>query len=70
MGLQKLMDRFEQPWEDSDVELIVEDISFHCHSLILRLNSPVFAAMLGNYGFVEAREKRVQLPGRNLNVVL
>ena len=38
--------RYFTPWEDSDVIFLVDEQEFHCHSLVLRMSSPVFDAML------------------------
>lgn len=61
--VKKRMDRFTCPWEDSDITFIVEEEEFHCHSLVLKLNSPVLAAMF-NGNFREGIEKKVNLPGK------
>jgi len=60
---RKRLDRFLEQWEDSDLIFIVDGEEFHCHSLVLKLNSPVLAAMF-NGNFREAREKKVDLPGK------
>ena len=66
---EKLKHRFSEPWEDSDLILIVEDEKFHVHRLILSMNSPVFKAMFKS-GFQEAKKNEIQLPGKRGNEVL
>ena len=51
---------FSQPWNDSDVVLVVEDNEFHVHRSILSLQSPVFKAMF-NGNFKDATEKKIEL---------
>ena len=51
---------FSQPWNDSDVVLIVEDEEFHVHRSILSLQSPVFKAML-NGNFKDAQQEKIEL---------
>jgi hypothetical protein len=51
---------FSQPWNDSDVVLVVEDSEFHVHRSILSLQSPVFKAMV-NGNFKDATEKKIEL---------
>ena len=53
--------RYFTPWEDSDVILLVDDQKFHCHSLVLRMNSPVFDAMLLKRG---NGRKIIELPDK------
>ncbi|XP_020620836.1 uncharacterized protein LOC110058520 isoform X2 [Orbicella faveolata] len=60
---------FSQPWEDSDLALVVEGQRFHVHRLILTLNSPVFKAMLTS-SFKEATSGEITLPEKNANEVL
>ena len=38
---KKVKHFFSEPWEDSDVILVVENETFHVHRLILSMNSPV-----------------------------
>ena len=66
---EKVKHRFSEPWEDSDLILIVEDEKFHVHRLILSMNSPVFKAMFKS-GFQEANNNEIQLPGKRGNEVL
>jgi hypothetical protein len=51
---------FSQPWNDSDVVLVVEGNEFHVHRSILSLQSPVFKAMF-NGNFKDATEKKIEL---------
>ena len=60
---EKVKHRFSEPWEGSDLILIVEDEKFHVHRLILSMNSPVFKAMFKS-GFQEAKNNEIQLPGK------
>ena len=59
---EDVLQRFAKPWDNSDIELVIEGVSLHCHSLFLKFNSPVFAAMFGE-NFAEGRSKKVKLPG-------
>ena len=61
--------RFSEPWENSDLILVVEDEKFHVHRLILTMNSPVFKAMFKS-GFQEATNNEIPLPGKKANKVL
>jgi len=60
---------FSEPWEDSDLVLVVEDKRFHVHRQILSLHSPVFKAML-NTQFKEATADEIPLPGKKANEIL
>ena len=66
---QELSHRFSEPWEDSDMILVVEDEKFHVHRLILSINSPVFKAMFKSE-FREATGNEVLLPEKKANEVL
>lgn len=66
--IQEKKHRYVEPWEDSDVILIVEDEKFHVHSNILSFASPVFKAML-SLDFKEGRDKVVNLPGKEKSTV-
>jgi len=61
--------RFSEPWEDSDMVLMVEDEKFHVHRVILIVNSPVFKAMFKSE-FKEATASKVPLPEKKANEVL
>ena len=60
---------FSDPWEDSDVILVVEDEKFHVHCLILSMNSPVFKTMFKSQ-FKEATDNEISLPGKKAIGVL
>lgn len=66
--IQEKKHRYVEPWEDSDMILIVEDENFHVHSNILSFASPVFKAML-SLDFKEGRDKVVNLPGKEKSTV-
>ena len=55
--------RYQKPWDDSDVIFAVEGEEFHCHHVVLKLNSPIFRAMF-NGNFKEEKGTPVQLPGK------
>ena len=61
--------RFSEPWEDSDLILVVEDEKFHVHRLILSMNSPVFKAMFKSQ-FKEATANEIPLPEKKANEIL
>ena len=61
--------RFSEPWEDSDLILVVEDEKFHVHRLIMSMNSPVFRAMLKSQ-FKEANANEIPLPEKKANEIL
>ena len=61
--------RFSEPWEDSDLILVVEDEKFHVHRLIMSMNSPVFKAMLKSQ-FKEATANEIPLPEKKANEIL
>ena len=66
---QKVKHRFSEPWEDSDVILVVEDEKFHVHRLILSMNSPVFKAMFKSE-CKEATSNEIPLPDKKVTEVL
>ena len=68
-GQTKVKHRFSEPWEDSDLILVVEDEKFHVHRLILSMNSPVFKAMFKSQ-FKEATSKEIPLPEKKASEVL
>jgi hypothetical protein len=60
---------FSQPWNDSDVVLVVEDKEFHVHRSILTLQSEVFKVMFkGN--FEDATKDRIELKGDKYEAML
>ena len=67
--VQKLSHRFSEPWEDSDMILMVEDEKVHVHRVILIVNSPVFKAMFKSE-FKEATASKIPLPEKKANEVL
>ena len=54
---------FLSPWEDSDLVLVVENQNLHVHSIILKMASPVFKAMLSGE-FKEKNQQEISLPGK------
>ena len=66
---ERIMHRFSEPWEDSDIILVVEDEKFHVHRLILSMNSPVFKAMFKEK-YKEATANEIPLPEKKANEVL
>ncbi|XP_068691855.1 kelch-like protein 24 [Montipora foliosa] len=66
---KKVKHCFSEPWEDSDVILVVENERFHVHRLILSMNSPVFKAMFKSQ-FKEAMANEIPLPEKNASGVL
>ena len=60
---------FCEPWEESDLVLVVENKKFHVHRQILSIHSPVFKAML-NTQFKEATANEIPLPGKKPNEIL
>jgi len=60
---------FSEPWEDSDLILVVEDEKFHVHRVIMSMNSPVFKAMFKSQ-FKEATSNEIPLPEKKANEVL
>ena len=69
MAKVKEINPFSEPWEDSDLVLVVEDKRFHVHRQILSLHSPVFKAML-NSQFKEATANEIPLPGKKADEIL
>jgi len=63
------MNPFSEPWEDSDLVLLVENKRFHVHRQMLSLHSPVFKAMLKTQ-FKEATADEIPLPGKKANEIL
>ena len=59
---------FDEPWQQSDAVLIVEEKQLHVHSIILSLASPVFDKMF-NGDFKEAQNKQVSLQGKSYQLV-
>lgn len=66
---EKIKHCFSEPWEDSDVILVVEEEKFHVHRLILSMNSPVFKAMFKS-AFKEASSNEIPLPEKKANEML
>ena len=54
---------FSQPWQFSDVVLVVEEDRFHVHRCILGMWSEVFTTMFTSQ-FKEKTAKEIQLPGK------
>ena len=65
----RMKHRFSEPWEDSDLILVVEDEKFHVHRLILSMNSPVFKAMFKSQ-FKEATANEILLPEKKASEIL
>ena len=65
----RMKHRFSEPWEDSDLILVVEDEKFHVHRLIMSMNSPVFKAMFKSQ-FKEATANEIPLPEKKANEML
>ena len=65
----RMKHRFSEPWEDSDLILVVEDEKFHVHRLIMSMNSPVFKAMFKSQ-FKEATANEILLPEKKANEIL
>ena len=42
---------FSQPWNKSDVVLVVDDKEFHVHRSMLSMQSPVFDALFNRSGY-------------------
>ena len=61
----KVKHRYAEAWDESDIVLVVEDTELHVHYQILKFNSPVFSAMFSSK-FIEAKERRVELPGKEI----
>ena len=59
---------FSEPWQDSDVILVVENDKFHVHRLILSMNSPVFKAMFKSQ-FKESTANEIPLPEKKADEV-
>ena len=60
---------FSQPWNGSDVVLVVQENEFHVHRYILSLQSPVFKAMFeGN--FKDAQQDKNELKGDKYEAML
>ncbi|XP_078375183.1 uncharacterized protein LOC144658602 [Oculina patagonica] len=66
---KKVSHRFSEPWEDSDVILVVEDEKFHVHRVILSMNSAVFKAMFKSQ-FKEATDNEIFLPEKKASEFL
>ena len=59
---------FSQPWEQSDLVLLVEGKPLHVHRLILSMSSPVFSRMLRG-DFKEKTARSIPLPGKKYDQV-
>ena len=53
--------QFSEPWEQSDVVLLVEGQHFHVHRVILAMSSPVFSRMFSS-DFKERDADEIPLP--------
>ena len=65
----RMKHRFSEPWEDSDLILVVEDEKFHVHRLIMSMNSPVFKTMFKSQ-FKEATANEISLPEKKASEML
>ena len=61
--------QFTEPWDYSDLILVVENEKFHVHRALLSMNSPVFKAMFQSQ-FKEATSSEIPLPEKKANEVL
>ena len=62
---------FSEPWDDSDLILVVEKKKFHVHRQIMSIHSPVFKAMLKTVGCKEATTAtEIPLPGKKADEFL
>ena len=59
---------FSEPWEQSDVILLVEEQEFHVHRLILSMSSPVFSRMFAS-DFKEKNAEEIPLPGKKADEI-
>ena len=66
---EKVKHKFSEPWNYSDLILVVENKKFHVHRVLLSMNSPVFEAMLQSQ-FKEATSGEIPLPEKKANEVL
>ena len=57
---EEVEDVFSEPWDNSDVVLVVEGKEFHAHRCILSLQSPDFKAMF-NGKFKDSSQKKIEL---------
>ena len=60
-AVQELDQDFSEPWEQSDVVLLVEGQKFHVHRLMLSMCSPVFSRMF-SADFKEKDAEEIPLP--------
>ena len=62
---------FSEPWDDSDLILVVGEEKFHVHRQIMSIHSPVFKAMLKTVGHKEATTATaIPLPGKKADEFL
>ena len=55
---------FTQPWELSDVVLVVEGEKLHVHRTVLASYSPVFKEMFTSSDFQGKEKKEISLPAK------
>ena len=60
---------FSEPWDESDVILVVEGEQFHVHRVLLSMHSPVFKAMFSS-DFKEKDADVIPLSGKKSNEFL
>ena len=65
----KVKHQFSEPWDFSDLILVVENEKFHVHRAFLSINSPVFKVMFQSQ-FKEATSSEIPLPEKKANEVL
>ena len=59
---------FSEPWEESDIILVVEEQKLHVHRVMLSMASPVFKAMLSG-DFKEKAAAEIPLPGKKADEI-
>ena len=56
--------RYSSAWDESDVIFTIDGSEFHCHHVVLKLNSPVFRTLFCDKDGNSMKEKKLDLSGK------
>ena len=56
--------RYSTAWDESDVKFTIDGTEFHCHHVVLKLNSPVFRTLFNGDDGKPKKQKHLDLPNK------